>query len=81
MFHFFCELHILSFICMVQVLIPKMTGEPVKQKSVDQFQAGMETVLDHFNSHWLADRKFLAGSEISIADIFAVCELLQPGTI
>ena len=78
--HLFCDMHILLFICLVQALIPMMTGKPANQKSVDQFQAGMETVLDHFNSHWLADRKFVAGSEISIADIFAVCELLQPGT-
>lgn len=56
-----------------------MTGEPVKQKSVDRFQDGMETVLDRMDSYWLADKKFIGGSEISIADILAVCELMQPG--
>ncbi|KAA0196350.1 Glutathione S-Transferase Theta 1 [Hyalella azteca] len=59
-------------------LIPRMTGSPAKQANVDKFQTTMENVLQHFENYWLKDSKFVAGQEISIADILAVCELYQP---
>lgn len=61
-----------------KTLIPLMTGTPPKQSSVDRFQSGMEQVLVDFETYWLKDSKFVAGQQVSIADILAVCELLQP---
>uniref|UniRef100_A0A2P2HYL9 glutathione transferase n=1 Tax=Hirondellea gigas TaxID=1518452 RepID=A0A2P2HYL9_9CRUS len=59
-------------------LLPKLSGEPPKQSSVDRFQAGLETALDHIETIWLKDRSFLAGDQITIADLLGVCEVLQP---
>ncbi|KAF2355506.1 Glutathione S-transferase N-terminal [Trinorchestia longiramus] len=61
-----------------QWLIPRLTGAPPKQSTVDKFRTGMETVLENFDDFWLKDSKFVAGQEISIADILAICELYQP---
>ncbi|XP_066937414.1 glutathione S-transferase theta-1-like isoform X3 [Macrobrachium rosenbergii] len=59
-------------------LRPKMFGVEVNQKKVDEFQSRMETTLEQFETIWLKDKPFLAGSEITIADLLAACELEQP---
>ncbi|KAF2355505.1 Glutathione S-transferase N-terminal [Trinorchestia longiramus] len=61
-----------------QWLIPKMTGNPPKPERVARYQAGLETVLEQFENFWLKDSEFVAGPEISFADVLAVCELYQP---
>lgn len=39
----------------------------------------METVLEQLETVWLKDQPFVAGNNISIADLMAACELEQPG--
>ena len=58
-----------------------MTMRPPKQSNVDRFQAGTEKVLEGFEEYWLKNKKYLAGDEISVADIFALCELNQLGNL
>lgn len=62
----------------VQFLRPKMMGMKVNMKKVAEFQGRMETVLDQFETIWLKDRQFIAGNEVTIADLLAACELEQP---
>lgn len=59
-------------------LLPKMMGMEVNTKKVAEFQGRMETVLDRFETIWLKDRPFIAGNEVTIADLLAACELEQP---
>ncbi|XP_018016977.1 glutathione S-transferase theta-1 [Hyalella azteca] len=61
-----------------KILIPMMTGDPPRESSVERYRTGLESVLKQFEDYWLKDSKFVAGQEISIADILAVCELYQP---
>ena len=46
-----------------------------------QNSANLETVLDQMEQYFLKDRKYLAGDQISIADLLGVCELMQPGCV
>lgn len=64
-----------------QFLMPKMFGTEVNMKKVADFQSRMETVLEQLETIWLKDHPFIAGNEISIADIVAACELEQPGML
>ena len=64
-----------------QFLIPMMTGQPVNEKGLRRFQAGMETALDRLESVWLRDTPYLAGQQISVADLLAACELEQPSEL
>ncbi|KAG0726293.1 Glutathione S-transferase theta-1 [Chionoecetes opilio] len=59
-------------------LMPKMFGTEVNQKKVADFQSRMEDALETFETVWLKGQPFLGGSQISIADIIAACELEQP---
>ena len=51
---------------------------PPNEKRVANFQDRMEVCLDTFEEVWLKDFKYLSGDKISVADIFAICELEQP---
>ena len=55
-----------------------MTGQPVNEKRAARFQEGMERALDHLESVWLRESPFVAGEQISVADLLAACELEQP---
>ncbi|XP_037077523.1 glutathione S-transferase theta-1-like isoform X2 [Pollicipes pollicipes] len=59
-------------------LIPMMTGEPVNEKRMKNFQAGMERVLDQLETVWLKETPYIAGQTITVADVLAACELEQP---
>lgn len=67
------------FSIIFQFLRPKLFGTEVNMKKVADFQTRMETVLEQFETVWLKDKPFIAGNDISIADIIAACELEQPG--
>lgn len=61
-------------------LLPLMTGKPPKESTLSMLQGQMEKSLDSLENIWLesAEKSYLAGSEISFADILAACELEQP---
>ena len=54
---------------------------PADEKVLSHYQNGMENCLHQIESIWLknGEKKFIAGDEITIADIMACCELEQPG--
>lgn len=41
------------------------------------FELLMEISLENIEKNWLGDKKFIAGNEISFADLLAVCEIEQ----
>ena len=59
-------------------LNPMVTGT-VDNKRVAAAEKALRACLDDFEKMWLRDgRKYVAGEEISVGDILAVCELEQP---
>ena len=56
-----------------------MVTGTVDHKRVAAAEKALRSCLDDFEKMWLRDgRKYLAGEEISVADILTVCELEQP---
>lgn len=55
-----------------------MTNEPIDTKKLEVYQSQLETCLDKIENIFLRDAPFLAGDEISIADLLGICELQQP---
>lgn len=67
-----------SMLVWTVVIAPRMTGNPVDQKRASFFRNQLENVLDQIENIWLKDRLYIAGDEITIADLLAVTELEQP---
>lgn len=63
----------------LQFLIPKLSGQEttVTQENIMKYEKNMIKILDVLENVWLKDKIFLTGSEISIADILAACEVEQ----
>lgn len=56
--------------------------KPPKEESVARFHKEMEKCLDLIQTVWLDNgkKRFIAGDQISVADILACCEMEQPST-
>ncbi|KAJ6659086.1 hypothetical protein lerEdw1_019389 [Lerista edwardsae] len=62
----------------VKVLIPLFTGQPLPPEKLQEVLAGLRASLQQLEESFLQDKPFLAGDEISLADLVAVVELMQP---
>ncbi|CAL8252283.1 unnamed protein product [Boreogadus saida] len=61
-----------------EVLIPGMTGSAVDGLRVERALAELKDTLDMLESMFLKRQPFLCGDDITLADLLAVCELMQP---
>uniref|UniRef100_A0A8C0EM30 glutathione transferase n=1 Tax=Bubo bubo TaxID=30461 RepID=A0A8C0EM30_BUBBB len=61
-----------------QVLIPLFTGQPLPSEKLQEVMEGLSTSLKQFEERFLQDKAFIIGSEISLADLVAIVELMQP---
>ncbi|XP_071945863.1 glutathione S-transferase theta-1-like [Antedon mediterranea] len=61
-----------------EIFVPKRTGKPKDQEAVDKFVKEAEESIGKINRLFLKGKRFLCGDEISVADLFAICELVQP---
>ena len=68
----------LSALC-TQVLLPRMTGSAVDGLKVQRALAELKDTLDILESMFLKRQPFLCGDDITLADLLAVCELMQVG--
>ncbi|KAK3803395.1 hypothetical protein RRG08_019160 [Elysia crispata] len=59
------------------LIIPRATGKPIDLAAAEKFRKKVSTMVTQLEGYFLNDRKYLAGDEISIADIFGACELMQ----
>lgn len=64
-------------IAMTYVFIPRSTGKPATEEDKNAAYKGLQDTLEGFENYFLKDRPFIAGDKISIADLFALSEILQ----
>ncbi|XP_025032671.1 glutathione S-transferase theta-1-like [Python bivittatus] len=62
----------------IKVLIPLFTGQPLSPEKLQEVMDGLAASLDQFEELFLQDKPFLVGSEVSLADLVAVVDLMQP---
>ena len=60
-----------------------LSNTPADEVKVAQHYEDMLKCLNQMESIWLdgGKKQFVAGDEISVADLFALCELEQPGIV
>ncbi|KAF4113820.1 glutathione S-transferase theta-3-like [Onychostoma macrolepis] len=67
----------ISFIFLQEVLLPFM-GQPTNPEKLKKVLADLDGTLDKLENMFLKNQAFLCGDDISLADLLAVCELMQP---
>ncbi|KAL6115035.1 uncharacterized protein ACO6RY_05665 [Pungitius sinensis] len=61
----------------LEVLLPSQTVSPVDEARLSRAVSQLEDTLDQLESMFLGRQPFLCGDDISVADLLAVCELMQ----
>ena len=64
-----------------QALIPHRSGAPVDMVQLGVHTKALNTALDQMESYFLSRGDFITGSEMTVADLSAVCELMQAITL
>jgi len=67
-----------SLVFIHSFVIPLQTKKPPKFKYVHNHNIKLGETADIFQKHFLDKGKFITGDEISVADLFAICEVMQP---
>ncbi len=68
-----------SPILYLQALRPHISGKPAVKEDVEKSIKEFEVALDQFESYYLSRGDYITGPDVTLADLFAICELLQPG--
>ncbi|RZC33372.1 glutathione S-transferase theta-1 [Asbolus verrucosus] len=59
-------------------LVPMLTGEQPSPDRLKNLEKNLVQGLNEIENVWLANSPYLAGDQISVADIFGACEIEQP---
>nr|XP_008122743.1 PREDICTED: glutathione S-transferase theta-1 isoform X1 [Anolis carolinensis] len=62
----------------IQVLLPLLVGQTLPEGKTKEVMDGLASSLRQLEELFLRDRPFLAGDEVSVADLVAIVELMQP---
>uniref|UniRef100_A0AAT9K459 glutathione transferase n=1 Tax=Amphiprion clarkii TaxID=80970 RepID=A0AAT9K459_AMPCL len=62
----------------LEVLLPTQTGSPVDEGRLSRALSELDDTLVKMESMFLRRQPFLCGDDITLADLLAVCELMQP---
>ncbi|XP_029684847.1 glutathione S-transferase theta-2 isoform X1 [Takifugu rubripes] len=65
----------------LEVLVPIQTSSQVDQVVLDGALAQLDDTLDKLESMFLRRQPFLCGDDITVADLLAVCELMQGSVV
>ncbi|XP_051887937.1 glutathione S-transferase theta-1-like [Pristis pectinata] len=63
---------------MIKGLVPVVAGRPEPEASVKEAVDELNQSLEKFQQKFLQDKPFVVGAEISLADLVAIVELMQP---
>ncbi|KAJ8042954.1 Glutathione S-transferase T1 [Holothuria leucospilota] len=64
-----------------KLIYPNVKGEPADEKLVNEQWKQSMKAFKAIENYFLKDRPFIAGEEISIADLLGVCEIVQVGSV
>jgi len=67
-----------SLVFIHTVLVPFRTKQPPNIHRAHRNLLKLGEVVDIFEKHYLDKGTFITGEEISVADLFAACEIMQP---
>ncbi|NWJ00904.1 GSTT1 transferase, partial [Crypturellus undulatus] len=59
-------------------MLPVLVGQPLPPKKLEGVVEELNAVLKQFEEQFLQNKPFIAGSEVSLADLVALVELMQP---
>ncbi|XP_078409950.1 glutathione S-transferase theta-1-like [Cetorhinus maximus] len=65
-------------IFLMKAMFPLVTGGPVPEDKMKEAQDELAQGLKSFQEKFLQDKPYIAGMEISLADLVAIVELMQP---
>lgn len=69
--------HICNSYVLNKVVKPAITGKPASEEKLASYETRVNKCLDIFESFWLKDQLYLVDPHITIADLFAACEIEQ----
>ncbi|ROL49717.1 Glutathione S-transferase theta-1 [Anabarilius grahami] len=67
----------ISTLFLHEVLLPRM-GHPTNPEMLEKALSDLDGTLDKLENMFLKRQAFLCGEDISLADLLAACELMQP---
>uniref|UniRef100_V9KDN2 glutathione transferase n=1 Tax=Callorhinchus milii TaxID=7868 RepID=V9KDN2_CALMI len=67
-----------SKVFMFKLLLPALTGEPIPEVKVQAALEDLRGSLKTFEEIYLQDKPYIAGDALTIADLVAIVELMQP---
>lgn len=61
----------------IQVIHPLLTGKPPNPAELKAATKYRERILQDIEEIWLAKNKYIVGDKLTVADLFAACEIEQ----
>lgn len=61
-----------------KIFLPMITGKETDPKIIAKHEKGVQKTMDHIENLWLRNNKFICGDTLTVADLFAACEIEQP---